>query len=263
VSARGFAMRRPYWISTVGHAAMLSALVWVSGLQAPRLFVEGVNIVLPPPGTGPGTVRPAATAPRQNATPSPVPEEPSAPPEEKKRPQPERNIVQDPSPDGLLPPPKDDVPSLRPEARDTPPAPKAGPPQTKKSGGPVASGPGGEAGVPVGGATGTGSGTGIGVEGGVLGAHAPWYLVQLRDKIAANWRPPATVGRSGEMRAAFHFRVAPDGSVEAVEAAGSSNHFQYDIAARRAIEMSSPLPPLPEELGAGAIGITLTFTQVY
>ena len=263
MSARGFAMRRSYWVSTFGHAMVLSALTWVSGLQAPRLFVEGVSIVLPPAGTGPGSVRPTAAAPRQNTPPSPEPEEPTAPPAEKKKPQPERNVVKDASPEGLLPPPKDDVPSLRPETRDSPAAPKPGPEQRAKSGGPVASGPGGEAGVPVGGATGVGSGTGIGVEGGVLGAHAPWYLVQLRDKIAANWRPPASVGRAGEMRAAFHFRVEPDGSVVALEAAGSSNHFQYDIAARRAIEMSSPLPPLPEELGASAIGITLTFTQVY
>ena len=76
---------------------------------------------------------------------------------EKKKPQPERNVVKDPSPEGLLPPAKDDVPSLRPETQDAPKAPKPGPAQKQKASGSVASGPGGDSGVPVGGATGEGT----------------------------------------------------------------------------------------------------------
>ncbi len=255
-------MRRPYWISALGHTMALSGMVLVSGLQAPHRFVEGVSIILPPPGTGEGTAKPVTSPPRTATSKAPetkVDEEPVA---EKKRPQPEQNIVKEASREGMLPPPKDEVPSLRPTEREPPPAVKPGP-KEKKAGGPVTSGPGGEAEIPVGGATGAGSGSGIGVEGGVLGAHAPWYLVQLRDKVASNWRPPAAIGRTGEAQSSFHFRIEPDGRVVEIEAASSADHFQYDIAARRAIEMSSPLPPLPEELGTGSIGITLTFTQSY
>jgi len=261
VSARSHAMRRPYWISALGHTTLLGALVFASGIGSPRLFVEGVNIVLPPSGTGPGEVKPEPAAAHQ---PQPLPVQPEAPePVEQKKPQPEKNIVKEPSREGLLPPPKDDVPSLRPEETDAPKSAEKPKTEKKKPASAAAAGPGGASDTPTGGATGAGSGTGIGVEGGVLGANAPWYLVQLRDKIAANWRPPAAVGRSGEMRAVFHFRIESSGEVTQLEPAGLSNHFRYDIEARRAIEVSSPLPPLPEELGATSIGITLTFTQVY
>ena len=253
-------MRRPYWISALGHTTFLAALVLVPGLRGPRLFVEGVNIVLPPAGTGPGQVKPEPAPVRQQPEETAPAEEPE--PAEQKKPQPEKNVVKEPSREGLLPKPKDDVPSLRPEETDAPKS-EEKPKEKKKAASAAASGPGGASDTPTGGATGTGSGTGIGIEGGVLGANAPWYLVQLRDKIAANWRPPAAVGRSGEMKAVYHFRIESSGEVTQLEPAGLSNHFRYDIEARRAIEVSSPLPPLPEELGATSIGITLTFTQVY
>ena len=261
MSARSHAMRRPYWISALGHTTLLVGLVLASGVRSPHRFVEGVSIVLPPAGTGPGEVKPEP-APAQQTQPLPVePEEPE--PAEQRKPQPERNVPKEPSPEGLLPKPKDDVPSLRPEETDPPRSEEKPKEAKKKPASAAASGPGGASDTPTGGAAGTGSGTGIGVEGGVLGANAPWYLVQLHDKIAANWRPPAAVGRSGEMRAVYHFRIESSGEVTQLEPVGLSNHFRYDIEARRAIEVSSPLPPLPEELGATSIGITLTFTQVY
>ncbi len=261
MNARSLNLRRTYWFSALGHASVLSGLMAFSGWHPSRLLVGGVEIVFPPPGTGPGNVEPKGTE-RSALTPERQDETSPEPPEEQRRPQPERNIVKEPSPDGLAPPPKDDVPSLRPDARD--PSPPAAPSTTAQA--PGRGAPGKESGKeagPAGAAAGLGTGTGIGVEGGVLGAHAPWYLVQLRDKIAANWRPPAAIGRTGPAQASFHFRVGADGGVSHVEPIDSSRSFQYDIAARRAIEMASPLPPLPEELGTGSIGITLTFTQVY
>ena len=55
-------MLGPYGISMVGHAFALTALLFASSLTAPGLFVGGVSIVLPPPGSGPGAADPALSA---------------------------------------------------------------------------------------------------------------------------------------------------------------------------------------------------------
>ena len=241
--------RRPYWLSTFGHLGVLALLLGMSAVQRPSFVVGGVRILMPPAGSGSGTSqapRPAGTQLPPHAKTAAVP----APPlEEKKRPQPELNVVKEADPQGLLPPRKGDIPSTRPRERDTSPPPAA---HAERAGAalPAAS-------------TGDASGGGIGIEAGVLGANAPWYLVQLRDKIAANWRPPAAIGRAGEARASFHFQVHTEGEVTGVESVQSSSDWQYDIAAKRAILESQPLPPLPADLGATSIGITLIFTQVY
>jgi protein TonB len=253
-------VRRPYWVSALGHLGILGLLLGLSGLQRAPLVVGGVSILLPPPGSGAGPgarVEPAARTPEPRAEPPPAP-----PPEEKKRPQPELNVVKEPDPDGLLPPPKGDIPSSRPRERDPEPqasaAAGAAPATDRRAAAADEDASGGGGSV-----RGRAGGSGIGVDGGVLGANAPWYLVQLRDKIAASWRPPASIGRAGEARASFHFQVHADGAVTGVESIRSSNDWQYDIAAQRAILDSRPLPPLPPELGGASIAITLTFTQVY
>jgi TonB family protein len=257
-------LSRPYWMSLLGHFTILFALMAFSTLQRPDMVVGGVNIVFPPPGSGSGGGAATVTPPPEPTPPAPAPEpEPEPAPqeekkgEEKKHPQPEMNVVKEPDPAGVLPPKQGDIPSKRATERDaekggTPPA------KSRETAAPAADTPG----TP-GSGTGPGGGGGIGVEGGVLGANAPWYLMQLRDKVASNWRPPASVGHPGEAKATFHFEVHADGTVAALEPLQGSDSSLFDRAAMRAILESSPLPPLPEDLGATTIGITLIFTQEY
>ena len=262
-------LRNPYWFSVFGHMAVLSALMLLSSLSRPPLFVGGVSIVMPPPGSGPGKDRASAPAVPSELDPeAAVEREEQPPPEEReqRRPQPELNVVKQPDPDGLLPLPEDDVPSERPDQRDPEPRPEEPLPPPPAPDDNAPDGPLDSRGVGKGGTSGnstTGSGSGIGVEGGVLGAHAPWYLVQLHDKIAANWRPPPVIGRDGQALAKFHFVLQADGSVQQVEALESSGARNYDMSGMRAIYNSSPLPPIPEDLGEKSLGITLTFSKTY
>ena len=259
-------LRNAYSVSALGHVAALSALMAVSSLLRPTLFVGGVSIVMPPPGSGPGGGQ--AAAPRRQTEPErePEPERQPPPPEERERrhPQPEQNVVKQPDRDGLLPLPKDDVPSERPDERDPLPEPEPPPPppaDTTTPDGPDDGLGAGKRGTGGDGTTGTGSG--IGIEGGVLGAHAPWYLMQLHDKIAANWRPPPVIGRSGEAAAKFHFVLQSNGTIAAVQSLESSGVRTYDMSGMRAIYNSSPLPPIPEDIGESTLGITLTFSKTY
>jgi TonB family protein len=251
-------------MSLFGHFTILFALMAFSTLQRPDLVVGGVNIVFPPPGSGSGGGAQAVAPPPEPQPPAPTPKpDPKPEPqeekkgEEKKHPQPEMNVVKEPDPDGTLPPKQGDIPSKRPNERDAEKG-SAPPAKSRETAAPPADTPGTQ-----GTGDGPGGGGGIGVEGGVLGANAPWYLMQLRDKVASNWRPPASVGHPGQAKATFHFEVHADGSVAAVEPLEGSDNSLYDRAAMRAILESSPLPPLPEELGATTIGITLIFTQDY
>jgi TonB family protein len=256
--------RNPYLVSGLGHFGVLMAAAMLSSLAVHRPVVSGVEIVMPPPGDG-GPVQAARSqddlAERGQATPEPEEaQEPAPVPDKKPEPKPEIVPPNKPEPDGALPPVKDQtVPSKRgqvPQQVEALPAAGAQPPVSDPDPvpeKPVTPGPG---------QPGT-QGGGIGVEGGVLGAHAPWYLVQLRDKLASNWRQPASVGRPGVVVAKVHFIVRPDGDVSDVELVESSGNALYDRSVLGSVYNSSPLPPIPEDLSAREIGITVTFEQRY
>lgn len=243
--------RNPYMISTLGHFVVLGMLLLLSMLQRPSILLDDVIFVMPPAtdrGASEATGAPGPEVVRPTQDPEPEPPRPEPPRvEQRKRPQPEINIPKDPEPGGVLPPPEDEIPSERPTVRDPPP--QVTPREPAPAGGSTAA---------TAGQTG-----GIGIEGGVLGARAPWYLVQLRDKIATSWRPPAAIGRQGEASTRVHFLLHPDGGVTEVAVLESSRSSLYDRAAMRGIFEAAPFPPLPEEIGVRTIGIRLTFTRVY
>jgi len=258
--------RNPYLVSGLGHFGALLAASMLSMLATHPTIVPGVEIVMPPPGDG-GPAQPlpsrVESPDRGESAPEQETEEPPAPTSDQK-PEPKPEIVprNKPEPDGALPPVKDQtVPSERgviPQQEDPKLSSRAQPPVADpdiSDQKPVAPGPGDQ---------GT-RGGGIGVEGGVLGAHAPWYLVQLRDKLASNWRQPASVGHSGVVTAKVHFSVRPNGQVDHVELLESSGNSLFDRSVMGSVYNSSPLPPIPEDLAAPetGIGITVTFEQAY
>lgn len=262
-------VRNPYLLSSLTHVAVLTLLATLSSWTGRSFVVDGVDIVMPPPGDGGAVAAPPSQETSEPRPPArPAPDEPETQPEplpepaaEKPVPKPEIVPENKAQKDGVLPPVKDtDVPSRHGEVpqqpdeapqpqRNQPPisTPEEAPPSNVAPG----SGPAGR------------RGGGVGVEGGVLGAHAPWYLVQLQDKLGNNWRRPANVGRSGTVVAKAHFFIRPDGSVSDVELVESSDNRLFDQSILRSIHNSVPLPPIPAELATRTIGITVTFEQTY
>jgi len=73
-----------------------------------------------------------------------------------------------------------------------------------------------------------------------------WYLTLVRDKIGRNWRPPPD---ANDAKAKILFTVNRSGWVDNVnlDTDHSSGTFGFQQAAVRAIRLSNPFPPLPEE----------------
>ena len=97
---------------------------------------------------------------------------------------------------------------------------------------------------------------GIGIESGALGAHAPWYLVSLHERLAATWAQPS-IARPA--RARVYFVVHAGGDVSDVKMVDSSGDSLYDRSVLACVHDSVPLPALPRDLGATALGVTATF----
>lgn len=89
-----------------------------------------------------------------------------------------------------------------------------------------------------------------------------YYLVALQAKVASNWFPPGSVGSPGEVvRATIHFRVMDDGTIEAATVETSSGVPYFDRCALRAILLSSPLAPLPQEFEEDELGVHFEFSH--
>ncbi|MEM7249573.1 MAG: TonB family protein [Acidobacteriota bacterium] len=56
----------------------------------------------------------------------------------------------------------------------------------------------------------------------------------------------------------MRFTVAPSGAVSDISLSRSSGSARYDRAARRAIQLASPLPPLPRSTSPGSTPGNLT-----
>lgn len=82
----------------------------------------------------------------------------------------------------------------------------------------------------------------------------PWYLEQLVRKIERNWRPS-----SNTLKATVYFRIASDGRLSDIRIAEESGNFLFDQAARRAVEASAPMPPLPDEYEGDYLGVYFDF----
>lgn len=82
----------------------------------------------------------------------------------------------------------------------------------------------------------------------------PWYLEQLVRKVERNWRPS-----SNTLSATIHFRIDAGGRIQDVKVHESSGNSLFDMAARRAVEAASPLPPLPDEYQGDWLGVYFVF----
>ena len=87
-----------------------------------------------------------------------------------------------------------------------------------------------------------------------------YYLVLLRNTIAARWAPPAGLATGGRrVRAVVYFTIARGGEVTAVRMEEASGLEFFDRSALRAVMLSDPLPPLPFGFGGGELGVHFGF----
>lgn len=104
-----------------------------------------------------------------------------------------------------------------------------------------------------GGAAGTGGGIGSGR--GVLvgsgsgeGTVDSWYVRQVEQRIGQNWLQTSLGQLAQRVDAVASFSVQRDGRITDIRLEKSSGVSSVDLAVQRAIQASTPLPPLPHEL---------------
>ncbi len=80
-----------------------------------------------------------------------------------------------------------------------------------------------------------------------------YYTTRLVAAIRARWtRPPID-----DVEALVRFRIASDGTVSELELIESSGVSRFDNAGLRAIELASPVPPLPRSFRKPSLGVTM------
>jgi protein TonB len=83
-----------------------------------------------------------------------------------------------------------------------------------------------------------------------------YYVDQMLAMIQRNWVRPL-VGSGVE--ATVHYRIQRDGRIVDVRIATSSGINSFDLAALRAVQASTPLPPLPRAFRESSLGVNLIF----
>jgi periplasmic protein TonB len=93
------------------------------------------------------------------------------------------------------------------------------------------------------------------------GFEFTYYLVLIRDRISANWTPPAGISTGGKpVRAEVYFEVGRGGELSNVRIQTASGIEFFDRSALRAVTISDPMPPLPLGFSGGRLGIIYGFT---
>lgn len=166
---------------------------------------------------------------------------PAAPPEPAPAPQPKQTEIKPVEDQGVkLQPPKKKAPEPEPKAEEPPPP--ATPAPT------LPSAPAGAAGL----------------RGDVTvdaqNFEFTYYLILVRNKISANWTPPAGVATGGRpVRTVVYFRIGRRGDITATRIETGSGMEFFDRSTVRAVMLSDPLPPLPVSYGGSELGVHFGF----
>jgi len=104
-------------------------------------------------------------------------------------------------------------------------------------------------------------GTGSGGSGGGGGGTADPYTVRVASIIQENWEfSSKMLQNSYGMEVYVHIFVLPDGTIRDIRYDKSSPSAYLNNSVKRALEKSSPLPPLPRENATGGKSIGFVFT---
>ncbi len=228
-AARAEPQPRNMAVSAALHVALTLVFLFLPQLFAePPQEFEFVSMVIVPPAMLGETTPPPPPPPKIETPPPPTPAPPPpAPPP--------------PEPKGPVLPTQDTktvkLPDPPPPSRTLPPA--TTPP--RREGSPL------------------GNALGAKTSKATIGVEDPnftygYYLDRVVRMISENWTRP--VG-AGIQQAIFYFRIQRDGRVTDLELRTTSGTQTFDDAARRAIEASAPLPPLPRGYKQDHLGINL------
>ena len=218
--------------SLISHVAIVAAAWLVPELLAkPSPPVEYFSVVVVPPRVL-GVEEPPPPPPPRVEPPPPEPPPPEPPaPEPEPVPEDVPVLVEKKKKVERKPPPK---------KRPAPPPPKAVEPPPKRIGSPF--------GNPLGASTNQAT----------LGVEDPnftygYYLDRVVAVISSNWLRPMI----GNLETRLHFRIQRDGTITDLRVVESSTSREFDDAALRAVNASSPLPPLPKGYSEDDLGINL------
>lgn len=90
-----------------------------------------------------------------------------------------------------------------------------------------------------------------------------YYLIQVRSMIGRNWGAPAGLVTKGQpVRCTVYFKIDRLGRVTDVKLEDASGVQFFDQSALRAVNVSSPLPPLPAGYGGSNLGVHFGFQYV-
>lgn len=96
--------------------------------------------------------------------------------------------------------------------------------------------------------------------GGGFGSRFPWYVQAVQRRVSSNWLQ-ATVDPTVQWapRAVIDFQIMRDGTITNIQITTSSGYPSVDASAVRAIQMSSPLNPLPGGYSGSFVNVEFWF----
>ncbi len=219
--------------SVLCHGAIVAAMWFVPDLFAkPPEVIDYFAVVVVPPEVLGIEQPPPPPPPRVEPPPPELPPPEPPPPEPESVPEDVPVLVDKKKKVESKPP--------TPEKRPAPAPPKAVEPPPKRIGSPF------------------GSALGASTNQATLGVEDPnftygYYLDRVVAVISSNWVRPLM----GNMETRLHFRIQRDGTISDLRIVTPSTAPEFDAAALRAVETSSPLPPLPKGYTQDDLGINL------
>jgi len=89
------------------------------------------------------------------------------------------------------------------------------------------------------------------------------YFLEIKKRIEAHWvYPQEAVRRHQSGQGVVEFVLRKDGTLRLVEIARSSGVAVLDRYVLNAIRFAAPFPPVPDQIGADGIPISLNFTYI-
>jgi TonB family protein len=86
-----------------------------------------------------------------------------------------------------------------------------------------------------------------------------YYLEIVKERVSASWSPPPVSGSPAGAISTVYFKIQRDGRISDVKVEKSSDFDLFDRSAMRAVDLSSPLPPLPAGFKGKWLGVHFEF----
>lgn len=139
---------------------------------------------------------------------------------------------------------------------DTTPASKTG----QQGSGPVQGAGGSGVRIGLGGPGSGGGGSGYDSQIGLSNFPYTYYLQAVSDRISANWFTSLVdPGIKGNFQTVVYFKIQRSGQTTDISVKESSGVESLDLSAMRAVQRSTPFPPLPPDYDQDYLGIFLIF----